>query len=175
MHHFTVFFISSLRSKSLALHAVRSRSINSDTGEDGDGLESSPDNMFSNTMVNSHSENQEAPSAERKLTGDGGVKEAEKGQSREKQEQEDADRLFVHLRDNMETIREFCRDMVQQIPTPEQCVIEGNVNMTNSFFFEVSTRDNAMTVLLVYAVGVQQREGLCNLNEITVSVVAGVD
>lgn len=86
---------------------------------------------------------------------DRGVKEAEKGQSREKEEQEDTDRLFIHLRDNMEAIREFCRDMVQQIPIPEQCVIEGNVNMTNSLFFEVSTRDNVMTVLLVYAVGVR--------------------
>lgn len=78
-----------------------------------------------------------------KVTGDGampitaaldrGVKEAQKGPSREKEEQEDADRLFIHLRDNMETIREFCRDMVQQIPIPEQCAIEGNVNMTNVF------------------------------------------
>uniref|UniRef100_A0A8C9ZVJ1 Ventricular zone expressed PH domain-containing 1 n=1 Tax=Sander lucioperca TaxID=283035 RepID=A0A8C9ZVJ1_SANLU len=122
------------RSKSLALHAVRSRSINSDTGEDGEGLEPSPDHISSNTLVNSHLENQEAPTAEMKVTGDGampitaaldrGVKEAQKGPSREKEEQEDADRLFIHLRDNMETIREFCRDMVQQIPIPEQCAIE---------------------------------------------------
>ncbi|KAM9359781.1 ventricular zone-expressed PH domain-containing protein isoform 2-T2 [Symphorus nematophorus] len=121
------------RSKSLALHAVRSRSINSDTGEDGEVLESSPDNIFSNTLLNSHSENQEALPTERKLTGDAaaldrGVKEAERGQCRdkdgEKEEQGEADRLFIHLRDNLETIREFCKDIVQQIPTPEQCVIE---------------------------------------------------
>ncbi|XP_044058614.1 ventricular zone-expressed PH domain-containing protein isoform X1 [Siniperca chuatsi] len=122
------------RSKSLALHAVRSRSINSDTGEDGEGLEQSPDNIFSNTLVNSHSENQEAPPTERKLMGDGsmpaaaaldrGVKEAEKGQIREREEQGEADRLLIHFRDNMEMIREFCKDMVQQIPIPEQCVIE---------------------------------------------------
>ncbi|XP_068564758.1 ventricular zone-expressed PH domain-containing protein [Cebidichthys violaceus] len=119
------------RSKSLALHAGRSRSINSDTGEDGDGSEPSPDNMFSDTSVNS--QNQEAPPVERKPKGDGSmpftaalnraVKEAEEGQSREKEE-EHADRLFIHLRDSMETIREFCRDMVQQIPMPEQCAIE---------------------------------------------------
>ncbi|XP_034723013.1 ventricular zone-expressed PH domain-containing protein isoform X1 [Etheostoma cragini] len=122
------------RSKSLALHAVRSRSINSDTGEDGEGLEPSPDHISSNTLVNSHSKNQEALIAEMKVTDDGampittaldrGVKEAEKVPSREKGEQEDADRLFIHLRDNMVTIREFCRDMVQQIPVPEQCAIE---------------------------------------------------
>lgn len=135
----------SLRSKSLALHAVRSRSINSDTGEDGEGVELSPDNIFSSTLPHQHSEQQEVPPPEKKLTGDvsmpvttvldRGVKETEKGHSREKdgekEEQGDTDRLFVHLRDNMETIREFCKDMVQQIPIPEQCVIEGNVNMTN--------------------------------------------
>lgn len=139
--------MDSLRSKSLALHAVRSRSINSDTGEDSEGVEPSPDSILSNTSVNSHSENQEAPPAERKVTGDGsmpitaaldrGVKEAERGHSREKdgekEEQGEADRLFIHLRDNMETIREFCKDMVQQIPIPEQCAIEGNVNMMNGF------------------------------------------
>uniref|UniRef100_A0A4W6E8G1 Ventricular zone expressed PH domain-containing 1 n=1 Tax=Lates calcarifer TaxID=8187 RepID=A0A4W6E8G1_LATCA len=98
------------RSKSLALHAVRSRSINSDTGEDGDGVELSPDNIFSNALPNQHSENQEAPPADRKPT--------------EKEEQGETDRLFLHLRDNMEVIREFCKDMAQQVPTPEQCVIE---------------------------------------------------
>lgn len=125
----------SQRSKSLALHAVRSRSINSDTGEDSEGVELNTDNMFSNSLPD-----QEAP-GERKLTGDvsltviapldRGVKEADKGQSRETEERCEADRLFIHLRDNMETIREFCKDMVQQIPIPEQCVIEGNVNRMN--------------------------------------------
>eukprot|EP00064_Thunnus_orientalis_P015290 superscaffoldBa00002803_g15340 len=126
------------RSKSLALHAVRSRSINSDTGEDGEGLELSPDNVFSSTLPHQHSEHQEVTLPEKKLTCDvpmpittvldRGVKEAEKGHNREKdgekEAQGDADRLFVHLRDNMETIREFCKDMVQQIPMPEQCMIE---------------------------------------------------
>lgn len=105
-------------------------------------MELSPDNIFSNALPNQHSENQEAPPADRKPTGDGspsgsaapdrGVKEAERGESREtdgeKEEQGETDRLFLHLRDNMEVIREFCKDMAQQVPTPEQCVIEGNVN-----------------------------------------------
>lgn len=134
----------SQRSKSLALHAVRSRSINSDTGEDCEGVEFSPDNILSSTLHNQHSEDEDEP-GERKLMGDvsltviapldRGVKEADKGQSREKgganEDQCEADRLFIHLRDNMETIREFCKEMVQQIPIPEQCVIEGNVNRMN--------------------------------------------
>ncbi|XP_062275647.1 ventricular zone-expressed PH domain-containing protein isoform X1 [Scomber scombrus] len=126
------------RSKSLALHAVRSRSINSDTGEDGEVVDLSPDGVFSSTLPHQHSEFQEVPPPEKKLTSevpmpvttvpDRRVKEAEKGHSREKdgekEAQGDTDRLFVHLRDNMETIREFCKDMVQQIPIPEQCMIE---------------------------------------------------
>ncbi|XP_074535412.1 ventricular zone-expressed PH domain-containing protein isoform X2 [Halichoeres trimaculatus] len=124
------------RSKSLALHAVRSRSNNSDNGDDGDGFDQSPDIIFSNTMPNIQSESQEAPPTERTPTGpssftaplDGGVRETERGQSkdkdREKEEPEECDRLFIHLRDNMETIKEFCKDMVQQIPIPEHCAIE---------------------------------------------------
>ncbi|CAJ1065739.1 ventricular zone-expressed PH domain-containing protein [Xyrichtys novacula] len=127
------------RSKSLALHTVRSRSINSDTGDDGEGLDHNPESIFSNTLPNCLSENQEAPSSERKHLGDAsmsvtaaldqGVRETERSQSNDKdrekeEEEEEADRLFIHLRDNMETIREFSKDMVQQIPIPEHCIIE---------------------------------------------------
>uniref|UniRef100_A0A3P9BXJ6 Ventricular zone expressed PH domain-containing 1 n=1 Tax=Maylandia zebra TaxID=106582 RepID=A0A3P9BXJ6_9CICH len=103
------------RSKSLALNAVRSRSINSDEGEDGEGVELSTDSAFSNTLPNHHSENHEVSPAERKLT-DGSL--VGKGEWAE------PDRLYIHLRDNMEMIGDFCKVMVQQIPIPEQCVIE---------------------------------------------------
>ncbi|XP_056139055.1 ventricular zone-expressed PH domain-containing protein isoform X1 [Lampris incognitus] len=129
------------RSKSLAVHAVRSRSINSDNGEDGEGLELSPDNIFSDKLTNQYTEHQEEPPTERKMTNDSslpitkatdkGRKEADddKAQGGEKDgEEEDergqTDRLHVHLRDNMERIREFCKDMMQQIPIPEHCIIE---------------------------------------------------
>jgi len=155
---------------------VRSRSINSDTVEDGDGVELNPDSISSNnTLPNQHSENQEAPPTDRKLAGDGplplttaldrGVKEAERGESREKdgekEEQGEADRLFIHLRDNMEIIREFCREIMQQIPIPEQCVIEGNVN---SFVSVKNPFGDSVT-------GLCSKHSLCNLlnlNEITV-------
>lgn len=170
---------------------MRSRSINSDPGEE-EGLEPSPDNIFSGTLVNAHSENQEAPPAERKPTGegsvpataapDGGVKEAERGQGGEKEEQEEeADRLFVHLRDNMEIIREFCKDMVQQIPIPEQCVIEGNVNAAYGFVSAWFSLRSAPELIFIglcsrwIIKGGTQREAeggslcnLLNLNEITV-------
>ncbi|KAF6718792.1 Ventricular zone-expressed PH domain-containing protein [Oryzias melastigma] len=122
------------RSKSLALQEVCSRSINSDTGEDGEELELNTET--SNALPCRPSENQEVSPTGRKLTGDGPppaaaaaaarpVKEAENCQNGEVDaEQVETDKLFIHLRDNMETIREFCKDMVQQIPTPDQCVIE---------------------------------------------------
>ncbi|XP_061684091.1 ventricular zone-expressed PH domain-containing protein [Syngnathoides biaculeatus] len=106
------------RSKSLALHAVRLRSINSD---DVEGADLSPDNITC-TLTCQHSEDREVTPPGKKLADnaptstaapapDSGVKEA-------------ADRLFIHLRDNLEKIQEFCKDMVQQIPIPKQCVIE---------------------------------------------------
>lgn len=45
---------------------------------------------------------------------------------KEVEEEEQSDKLFIHLRDNMEAIRKFCRDSRQQIPTPEQILIEGD-------------------------------------------------
>uniref|UniRef100_A0A1A8D285 Ventricular zone expressed PH domain protein n=1 Tax=Nothobranchius kadleci TaxID=1051664 RepID=A0A1A8D285_NOTKA len=120
------------RSKSLALHAARSRSITSDTADDGEGAEPSTDSCFSNTLSNQHSENCEASSSE--MAGDVAAplnvnekKEAETPQSGEmngKRGGEEEDKLFIHLRENMETIREFSEEMVKQIPVPEQCVIE---------------------------------------------------
>lgn len=113
---------------------MRSRSINFDTREDGE--EQSPDSVFS-SAAKLHSENHEAPAVDRKVAvpataaPDREVKEAEEGDNRQdgnKEEQGASDRLFIHLRDNMETIREFCKSIMQHIPTPEQCVIEGNVH-----------------------------------------------
>lgn len=102
-------------------------------------MELSTDSAFSNTLPNQHSENHEVSPAERKLTDgslvsvtplDRAAKEVEKNQNREKDGQKgewaEPDRLYIHLRDNMEMIGEFCKVMVQQIPIPEQCVIEGN-------------------------------------------------
>ncbi|CAL9684819.1 unnamed protein product [Knipowitschia caucasica] len=39
-------------------------------------------------------------------------------------DQSEKDRLFIHLRENMEKIREFCEDALKKIPVPEECVIE---------------------------------------------------
>ncbi|XP_034024000.1 ventricular zone-expressed PH domain-containing protein [Thalassophryne amazonica] len=121
------------RPNSAAVHTVLSCSR-----EGGKEVELSLDNIFSDRFSNQHSEHPEAPPTEANLTGDTFmtvtapldrvIKEAEKGHDRAddggEEWREEADRLFIHLRDNMDKIREFCKDMVQQIPIPEQCVIE---------------------------------------------------
>ncbi|XP_007576278.1 ventricular zone-expressed PH domain-containing protein [Poecilia formosa] len=122
------------RSKSLALHIARSRSLSSDTGEDSEAVEPSTENCVSNAQSNQASGSHEVSPSEKKLTSDNSVsvtaerKEVEKAEIKdengEEAEQVQADRLFIHLRDNMETIREFCKDMAKRIPVPEQCVIE---------------------------------------------------
>nr|XP_057936009.1 ventricular zone-expressed PH domain-containing protein [Doryrhamphus excisus] len=127
------------RSKSLALHAVRSRSINSDGGEDAEGVDLGSDITFTSVSPCQQIsvEYQGLTLPEKKLTDnvpasaaipDRVVKESERGQSGQKTKESDevrvADRLFVHLKNNMEMIRKFCKDMVQHIPIPDQCVIE---------------------------------------------------
>ncbi|XP_037533337.1 ventricular zone-expressed PH domain-containing protein isoform X2 [Nematolebias whitei] len=103
------------RSKSLALHIVRSRSINSDTGEDCQGAEPNPDSCFSNTLSTQHPKNYTKRKTETAPSG---------GVNRRKEEEEEDDKLFIYLQDNMEMIKEFCKNMVRQIPVPEHCVIE---------------------------------------------------
>ncbi|XP_014853590.1 PREDICTED: ventricular zone-expressed PH domain-containing protein homolog 1 [Poecilia mexicana] len=122
------------RSKSLALHIARSRSLSSDTGEDSEAVEPSTEICASNAQSNQASGSHEVSPSEKKLTSDNSLsvtaekKEVEKAEIKdengEEAEQVQADRLFIHLRDNMETIREFCKDMAKRIPVPEQCVIE---------------------------------------------------
>lgn len=154
---FLIVLILSLRSKSLALHVVRSRSINSDTGEDVE--EQNLDNI-SSIRTKPLLENQEEPAIERIVAANASTPQlgrgtAERGHSRERgdeeEEQDECDKLFIHLRDNMETIREFCQDMRQRIPTPEQCVIEGNRHKNSlNVVMSKSCTDGPMTSNFYY-------------------------
>ncbi|KAJ0063862.1 hypothetical protein NL108_012865, partial [Boleophthalmus pectinirostris] len=137
------------RSKSLALHVVRSRSISSDTGEDGTDPELHLDTVCllssdsgaeaalssENTATAHNQESLESPQSPQppqspevtevtEATGrDTG--EAVTGPSTEAPKDEpEKDRLFVHLRDNMDVITEFCEDTMKKIPIPEECIIE---------------------------------------------------
>lgn len=130
-----------LRSKSLALHAVRSRSINSEIGQDGEGVELMSDALLSVSPPNQQTEHFDTSPTESELTnqsnqspstlpatpheeqrdGQGEGRRGVKGDTGKE------DKLYSHLRDNMEKIKEFCSVMVQQIPIPEHCVIEGTL------------------------------------------------
>uniref|UniRef100_A0A8C6T876 Ventricular zone expressed PH domain-containing 1 n=1 Tax=Neogobius melanostomus TaxID=47308 RepID=A0A8C6T876_9GOBI len=117
------------RSKSLALHVVRSRSINSDAAEDATDPELTPDSVcvFSSgsqpDALPGETSGTAASSAPPERTVPEAECEAETGQSGEGGEQEE-DRLYVHLRNNIGSIREFCRDTLKQVPVPEECAIE---------------------------------------------------
>ncbi|KAL2096501.1 hypothetical protein ACEWY4_008649 [Coilia grayii] len=137
------------RSKSLALHAVRSRSINSDNGQE-DGVELTSESLLCESPPSppdtprtpdgtalTPSSTPPAPpitstmEVTPKLCPHG--QEEETGDTDERGQKDaavdkpqDADRLWMHMRDNLEAIKAFCTDMVRQIPVPDHCVIEGN-------------------------------------------------
>ncbi|XP_029629643.1 ventricular zone-expressed PH domain-containing protein [Salmo trutta] len=125
------------RSKSLALQAVRSRSINSDSGQDGEGVELT---FLSESPSNQQTEALDTSPTEKELTNENSLSPSTPPAT-PREEQRDGqgegeggrgggigegkeDKLYSHLRDNMEKIKEFCSEMVQQIPIPEHCVIE---------------------------------------------------
>ncbi|XP_041732805.1 ventricular zone-expressed PH domain-containing protein [Coregonus clupeaformis] len=129
------------RSKSLALHAVRSRSVNSDSGQDGEGVELTSDAFLSESPPNRQTEVLDTSPTEREPTNESslspstppatpceeqrnGQGEGEGGRGGGKGDTGEEDKLHIHLRDNMEKIKEFCSEMVQRIPIPEHCVIE---------------------------------------------------
>ncbi|XP_036441028.1 ventricular zone-expressed PH domain-containing protein [Colossoma macropomum] len=116
------------RSKSLALHVVRSRSTNPDSIQEGEGVELNPDSYLIETSLSPETvpapspvlENHSDPTERHSPRDAGPHRETEK----EGAEHREGDRLWTHLRDNMEKIRAFCSEMIKQIPIPEQCVIE---------------------------------------------------
>uniref|UniRef100_A0AAY4DFS4 PH domain-containing protein n=1 Tax=Denticeps clupeoides TaxID=299321 RepID=A0AAY4DFS4_9TELE len=117
------------RSKSLAMHALRSRS-----GQEGEGVEMTTDALLNDAPPspdNTGVQEEEAPSTA--PTTDGTVKyspavqdmsqDHPAGQT-QREDPRDGDRLWTHLRDNLDRIKGFCAEMIKQIPMPEQCVIE---------------------------------------------------
>ncbi|KAI1893893.1 hypothetical protein AGOR_G00128340 [Albula goreensis] len=129
------------RSKSLALHAVRSRSINSENGQEGEGAELSPDMFLSegtpgleteritegecDLPANEHPQHSPAPPRDPTPPEDTPQEHCADAQGRtDTDDPRHTDRLWVHLRDNEEKIRAFYADIVKHIPIPEQCIIE---------------------------------------------------
>ncbi|MBN3324615.1 MELT protein, partial [Atractosteus spatula] len=115
------------RSKSLALHVVRSKSMNSEHSQEEDGgdlpaevclSERSPSRESCRLPLGSDREERpaEAPAGR-----DNAQTDALNGQNE--------DRLWQHLRDNLSKMKAFYAEMVKQIPVPEQCIIEGKYSI----------------------------------------------
>ncbi|XP_051512246.1 ventricular zone-expressed PH domain-containing protein-like [Myxocyprinus asiaticus] len=113
------------RSKSLALHTVRAQSINSDSSPEGEGVELSsepnPCEASPSPVPSTLEENHTQPT-ESKLTQD--TSPNSEGQKVESGDPREGDRLWTHLRDNMEEIKTVFAEMIKQIPVPDHCVIE---------------------------------------------------
>ncbi|XP_030622379.1 ventricular zone-expressed PH domain-containing protein isoform X2 [Chanos chanos] len=122
------------RSKSLALHAVHSWLPTSDNGQEGEGVDLTPDPSQCETPTSPETGGvptdtetgaymaQEDPPKDNMAPQDVSPEKREgvtAGGS-----QHDGDRLWAHLRDNAEKIRTFCTELVRQIPVPDHCVIE---------------------------------------------------
>ncbi|XP_052387846.1 ventricular zone-expressed PH domain-containing protein-like [Carassius gibelio] len=114
------------RSKSLALHAVRTRSINSDSSPEGERVD-----LSAELCVCEASPSPETRPALTNLQESHKLTETQPDTSPNSEGQkvlvgdpQEGDRLWIHLRDNMEEIKNFCAEMIKQIPIPEHCVIE---------------------------------------------------
>ncbi|KAJ8256811.1 hypothetical protein COCON_G00189630, partial [Conger conger] len=117
-------------SKSLALHAVRSRSITSENGQEGEGEELCPEVFLpegspcpEGADVPAEEPPQDSPSPPSDPTPavDAPQAPCTDGQTDDPRER---DTLWVHLRDNEEEIKAFCADTVKRIPVPDQCVVD---------------------------------------------------
>ncbi|XP_053356507.1 ventricular zone-expressed PH domain-containing protein isoform X2 [Clarias gariepinus] len=110
------------RSKSLALHAVQSRSNNPDCIQNAEGERNTEDYLIEAALCPetgpSPSSTQEEHDEHQDL---GSHREGEQTGRLDPRER---DRLWKHLRDNLKKIRAFCTDMVTLIPMPERCIIE---------------------------------------------------
>ncbi|XP_043120782.1 ventricular zone-expressed PH domain-containing protein isoform X2 [Puntigrus tetrazona] len=115
-----------IRSKSLALHAVRTRSINSDSSPEGEGADLSAEldvceaipSLETGSALTTLQENHKLTETEPDTSPNS------EGQKVAAGDPQEGDRLWIHLRDNMEEIKTFCAEMIKQIPIPEHCVVE---------------------------------------------------
>nr|XP_015216183.1 PREDICTED: ventricular zone-expressed PH domain-containing protein homolog 1 [Lepisosteus oculatus] len=135
------------RSKSLALHVVRSKSMNSEHSQEEDGgdlpaevclSERSPSQESCRLPLGSDQEERpaEAPAGQESCgtavqgnSSADSVRESCQGGNAQTDalNGQNEDRLCQHLRDNLSKMKAFSAEMVKQIPVPEQCIIEDSI------------------------------------------------
>uniref|UniRef100_G1NDX6 Ventricular zone expressed PH domain containing 1 n=1 Tax=Meleagris gallopavo TaxID=9103 RepID=G1NDX6_MELGA len=135
------------RSKSLALHAVRTKGVNADSGQDEENGDVTAGISFTEIYISQ--ENDKLPfsvDAEEMQLGNSLVShqsidctesegspapaggEAQGGSTaRGKGPAECHDKLYLHLKENMGKVKAYVMEMGRKIPVPDHCVIEDTV------------------------------------------------
>lgn len=104
----------------MALHAVPSPSANPESIRDGEAELNTEDYLIEATLCPEPGSTDFSAQEEHQDSSSNG-----EGEETESTDPREGDRLWKHLRVNLEKIRAFCADMVTQIPIPERCIIEG--------------------------------------------------
>ncbi|KFP85765.1 PREDICTED: ventricular zone-expressed PH domain-containing protein homolog 1, partial [Apaloderma vittatum] len=135
------------RSKSLALHAVRMKGVNSESGQDEENGEITADISFTEIYISQ--ENDKSPfgvDTETRQLGNSLVshqsidypKSANLPESTKEKALEGhaeaatspveyQDKLYLHLKENLGKVKAYVTEMGRKIPIPDQCVIEDTV------------------------------------------------
>ncbi|XP_064418289.1 ventricular zone-expressed PH domain-containing protein isoform X2 [Latimeria chalumnae] len=117
------------RSKSLALHAVRTKSLSSDNGQDMENGEIMADISLSETSLSQESDKLPLEVDITENSHDSCV-ETIPGSVEHK------DQLYLHLKENLNNVKAYFSETVKRVPVPEQCVIEDAIRccVTKLFF-----------------------------------------
>uniref|UniRef100_H3B079 Ventricular zone expressed PH domain containing 1 n=1 Tax=Latimeria chalumnae TaxID=7897 RepID=H3B079_LATCH len=142
------------RSKSLALHAVRTKSLSSDNGQDMENGEIMADISLSETSLSQESDklplevDSEDSKAEIHLISHPTVTHIENSSQLVTENSHDScvetipgsvehkDQLYLHLKENLNNVKAYFSETVKRVPVPEQCVIEDAIRccVTKLFF-----------------------------------------
>nr|XP_009938288.1 PREDICTED: ventricular zone-expressed PH domain-containing protein homolog 1 isoform X2 [Opisthocomus hoazin] len=135
------------RSKSLALHAVRMKGVNSESGHDEENGEMTAGISFTEIYISQESDklpfsgDTEAMQLGNSLVSHQSADYMESenlpGSAKEKAHEgsteavmnpvEYQDKLYLHLRENLDKVKAYVMEMGRKIPVPDQCVIEDTV------------------------------------------------
>ncbi|KFQ24283.1 Ventricular zone-expressed PH domain-containing protein 1, partial [Merops nubicus] len=135
------------RSKSLALHAVRMKGVNSESGQDEEGGDITAGISFTEIYLSQENDklpfsvDTEAMQLGNSLVSHRSIDYPESGNLPESTKEkalvgsaeavtspvEYQDKLYLHLKENLSKVKAYVTEMGRKIPIPDQCVIEDTV------------------------------------------------
>lgn len=133
------------RSKSLALHAVRVKGVNSESGQDEENGELTAGISFTEIYISQENDklpfsvDAEAVQLGNSLVSHPSIDYTESANLPESAKEkapegsgeavtsptEYQDKLYLHLKENLGKVKAYVTEMGRKIPVPDQCVIEG--------------------------------------------------